>query len=193
MLIRPLRNTPSRGRVVAQNLRAGTQWPSSKPFSFKTIGCSPPSAAGQACADFRLQLLGLLCVVAMAHDLPEQIACLDKRFASPSIGRWTCFSARTFARFMTSVAPISIAENTARQWLEITAKYQPSAKSNHLVKTDQASSLDAGAAIPLNLRHPLYGVRYSLSGTKTMLAVGPEKQNLPAGNIRRRDSVRKYL
>ena len=48
-------------------------WSSSKPFSFKTSGLLASLGRRTGVADFRLQLLGLLRVVAMAHNLPEQI------------------------------------------------------------------------------------------------------------------------
>jgi len=101
--IRPPRNTPIReGRVVAAEYRAGTLWrPPKAIFLSRPSGCLPPSAAGWASRGiFRLQLLGLLCLVALAHYLSEA-NCLasTRRFASLSIGRLDLlFPKRTFAR-----------------------------------------------------------------------------------------------
>src|SRR6267154_1585606 len=69
----------SRGQGCGAEYRAGARWPSSKGIFLQDDWVArfhrPPDRRG---ADFRLQLLRLLRVVAMAHDLLEQIAWLGQ-------------------------------------------------------------------------------------------------------------------
>src|SRR5207244_10565569 len=69
----------SRGQGCGAESHAGTQWPSSKAIFLQDHRVArlhrPPDWRG---ADFRFQLLVLLCVVAMADYLPGQIAWLGK-------------------------------------------------------------------------------------------------------------------
>ena len=102
-------------------------------------GCSPPSDAGQSWRGFS----ALTSRASSRGGYGARFTsanCLvwTKRYASPSIGRWIYFSARTFARFMTSrPAPVSIAGNTARQRSGITANTSEPQKSKPPFQTDE--------------------------------------------------------
>ena len=103
-------------------------------------GCSPPSDAGQSWRGFS----ALTSRASSRGGYGARFTsanCLvwTKRYASPSIGRWIYFSARTFARFMTSrPAPVSIAGNTARQRSGITANTSEPQKPKPPFQTDPA-------------------------------------------------------
>ena len=68
------------GRIVAQNIALALAGPSAKAIFLPDHWIARLHRPPHGCrADFRLQLLRLLCVVAMAHDLPEQIAWLGQK------------------------------------------------------------------------------------------------------------------